>query len=190
MIGLLVASITAIAPLTTTTILPCDGIRQIEAATTDRPIAFATLREVGKKQVIVRNSAGQNIQREVPVTTVKALSGFASCRFVYSGQVDLACYVGTTLADTDADAIAAKLISTAERVGQCLTNRDVTRVESELGSTPSIGFGGGSRQPFWQISMVPTQADPSRIQPELLVLGPAPMSEPPRARVKAKSRKR
>jgi hypothetical protein len=78
----------------------------------------------------------------------------------------------------------------AENVGNCLTNRDLVRSDSEPGSTPSVNFGGGARQPFWQISMVPTRSDPSRIQPEVIVLGPAPVAVPPRAAPKRKRKAR
>jgi hypothetical protein len=80
------------------------------------------------------------------------------------------------LADTQTDEISAKLSATADAVGNCLTNRALVRGNSEEGSTPSIHFSGGARQPFWQVSMVPSLADPSRIQPEILILGPAPVA--------------
>jgi hypothetical protein len=170
--------------------LPCEGIRVIEASTADQPLPFASLREQAKVMTTVRSATGQRVQREVNVTNVRSLAGFSSCRFVYTAQIDLACYIGTTLSETDTDAIAAKLISTAESVGHCLTNRSLVRSESEPGSTPSINFGAGPRQQFWQISMVPTDADPSRIQPEILVLGPAPVTTPQRPAPRARRKKR
>lgn len=188
MISILAISTAAVAPLTTSTILPCDGIRLIEATISDRPLPFASLREQGKTLAYVPNAAGQRVQQEVPVTNVKTIAGFARCRFVYTAQIDLACYVGATLADTDTDAIAAKLVSTADSLGSCLTNSNLVRAESEPGSTPSISFGGGARQPFWQVSMVPTSDDPSRVQPEILVLGPAPIAASPVRIARSKSK--
>lgn len=193
MIGLLVSLTTAATPIPTTTALPCDGIRTIERAVTDRPLPFASLREQGKTLAYVRNEQGQRVQREVPVTNVKAISGFSRCRFVYNAQIDLACYVGATLGDDDQAAILAKLTSTAENVGSCLTNNKLMRTESEAGSTPSIGFGGGPTQPFWQISMVPVEDDRTRVQPEVLILGPVPVTpvqKPVRATPKAKRKAR
>jgi hypothetical protein len=191
--ALLVLSTAATAPVVTTGALPCDGIRMIEAATKDRPRAFASLREQGKTLAFVRNAAGQRVQREVTVTNVKAISGFSSCRFVYSANIDLACYVGTTFADSDEATISTKLTSTAENIGNCLTNSALVRSESEAGSTPSVTFGAGPNQPFWQISMVPSGEDSSRIQPEILVLGPTvaePVPRAPRARAKARRKTR
>jgi hypothetical protein len=191
MIDWLLLSTIGVSALPPNSDFPCEGIRTIEAATNDRPRSFASLREQGKEISTVRTATGQRVQREVSVTNVKALSGFSDCRFVYSvAQIDLACYLGSTLGENETDAIAAKLISTAESVGHCLTNRALARSESEPGSTPSIHFGAGARNPFWQISMVPTRADPSRIQPEVLVLGPSPSAISPRAVPKAKRKKR
>ena len=102
---------------------PCEGIRTIESSISDRPRPFASLREQSKEMTTVRDANGRRVQREVSVTTVKALAGFTNCTFIYSTQIDLACYIGNTLGETETVAIAAKLISTAESVGHCLTNR-------------------------------------------------------------------
>lgn len=191
MLSFLVLSASIAAPITTSATLPCDGVRVIEQSTRDRPLAFNTLRQPTKQMVMERNSAGRRVQREITVDTVKPIAGFARCRFVYSAQIDLACYVGTTLPDTDEEAIAAMLIATAESVGNCLPNNSLVRSQSEEGSTPSINFGGGSRQSFWQISMVPTSEDRARIQPEVLILGPAIVApRPPVQRPVAKSKAR
>lgn len=181
MIGLLLLSTTADAPITMSATLPCEGIRAIERATIDRPLPFASLREQGKTLAFVRNETGQRVQREVATTIVKGLAGFSRCRFVYSAQIDLACYIGSTLPDSDSQAIAEKLNATADSVGNCLTNRNLSRSDAEPGSTPSVSFGGGARQPFWQVSMVPVAEDLSRVQPEVLILGPAPVAPPARS---------
>jgi hypothetical protein len=193
MIGLFALSTASVAPLGTTAFAPCDGIRQIEVASINRPVAFANLREQGQRLAIVRNAAGVREERQVPVTNVKSINGFARCRFVYTSQIDLACYMGPTLPDTEVEAISERLLATAESVGHCLTNPALVRSSSEVGSTPSVMFGGGSTQPFWQISMVPTQEDPTRIQAEVLVLGPAqrpPQPQPVRRMPKAKRKSR
>jgi hypothetical protein len=173
MIGLFVLSTASVAPLGATAFMPCDGVRLIEAASINRPIAFASLREPGQRLAVVRNATGVREERQVPVTNVKPINGFARCRFVYTSQIDLACYMGPTLPDTEVEAISERLLATAESVGHCLTNPALVRSSPEPGSTPSVMFGGGSTQPFWQISMVPTQEDPTRVQAEVLVLGPA-----------------
>jgi hypothetical protein len=197
MFGLLVLSTTAIAPLPSSAVLPCDGIRLIEVAVSDRPLPFASLREQGKTMAYVRDASGQRVRREVPITNVKAISGFARCRFVYSSQIDFACYIGATLPVDDVEAVAGKLNSTSESVGHCLTNTNLVRKEAEEGSTPVVTFGAGARQPFWQVSMVPLDDDPTRVQPEVLVLGPAEVApvtrtttRPTKARPKAKRKTR
>jgi hypothetical protein len=130
------------------------------------------------------------------VTNVKPVAGFERCRFVYTSQIDLACYVGATIGDDDEEVRAARLVKVSENVGACLTNPALVRTPSEPGSTPSIGFSGGAGHPFWQVSIVPTEADPSRLQAEVLVLGPAPVvnpGQPPRpvrAAPRAKRKKR
>jgi hypothetical protein len=128
-----------------------------------------------------RRCASKTKQLLYSITNVKAIAGFSRCRFVYTAQIDLACYIGSTLGEADREAISAKLNETADSIGTCLTNNDLVRKDSEPGSTPSIGFGGGARQPYWQVSMVPVEDDPSRLQPELLVLGPAPVTQPARS---------
>ncbi len=193
MIGFLVFLTSATTPITSSTALPCEGIRTIERAAADRPLPFASLREQGKTLAYVRNEQGQRVQREVPVTNVKAIAGFSRCRFVYNSHIDLACYIGASIGEGDQAAISAKLATTAENVGSCLTNTKLMRTESEFGSTPSIGFGGGPTQPFWQISMVPVEEDQTRFQPEVLILGPAPatpVQKQVRAAPKAKRKAR
>lgn len=188
MLGLLLMSISGAAPDSAAATFPCEGIAMIEASTRDRPRAFGSLRQAGKEMATVRNAAGQRVQREIDVFNVKPLVGFSNCRYVYSGRIDLACYVGATLPESDAQSIAETLDSTAQSIGACLKNTDLLRSPSEPGSTPSISFGGGPTQSFWQISMVPSRADPSRIQPELLVLGPALVTPPPRVAKRPKSK--
>ena len=107
MLGLLVLSTASVAPLASTQALPCDGIRMVEASTLDRPRAFASLRQQGTTLAIVRNAAGRQVQQQVPVTNVKPINGFTRCRFVYSAaQIDLACYVGSTVSEADEAGIA------------------------------------------------------------------------------------
>jgi hypothetical protein len=190
MIGLLALSTAAVAPLTTNDAFPCEGIRMVEASTRDRPLAFSTLRQMDKAMATVRDATGKRVQREITVTNVKPIAGFSNCRFVYSAQIDLACYIGTTLPENDEAAIAAKLESISDSAGHCLTNKALVRSPSEPGSTPSITFGAGPTQSFWQISMVPTRADPSRIQPEVMVLGPSPFVTVARPTKSAAKKKR
>jgi hypothetical protein len=181
------------SPLPTVAPFPCDGISLIETASVERPVPFASLRQQGTKLAMVRNAAGQRVEQQVSVTNVKPLNGFARCRYVYTSQIDLACYVGSTIPDTETDAISQRLTKTADNVSQCLRNTALLRAESEAGSTPSVTFGGGSRQPFWQITMVPSEEDLSRFQAEVLILGPAPVAQaqrPPRAAPKAKRKSR
>jgi hypothetical protein len=190
MLSFLVLTAANVAHVSPNEMLPCEGIRIIEASTRDRPVAFSSLKVAAKESAYVRNAAGIRERREIDVTNVKALAGFSRCRFIYSATIDLACYIGTTLPDTDTTGIADKLSMTGESVGHCLTGTNLVRAESEVGSTPSILFGAGPRQSFWQISMVPSADDPSRIQPEVLVLGPAEVSPPPRPLRKATKAKR
>ena len=193
MIGLLVLSTASVAQLQSSPALPCDGIRLIEASTLDSPRAFTSLRQQGATLAMVRNAQGSRVQQQVPVTNVRPITGFARCRFIYTAsQIDLACYVGATLAEGDSQAIAAKLMSVAENIGQCLTNPAMVRFTSEEGSTPSISFGAGARHAFWQISMVRVDDDPLRVQPEVIVLGPsqvmATLRPSPKLTAKAKKR--
>jgi hypothetical protein len=181
MFGLFVFTAVAATPLTAAPALPCDGIRQIEASSVERPKPFASLREIGTIMVWGPNAAGQRVHQQRSVVNVKAISGFERCRFVYSAQIDLACYVASTIDREDEEARAQRLAKVAENVGACLSNTALVRSQSEEGSTPSINFGGGSTQPFWQISMVPTEEAPSRLQAEVLILGPTPVATPPRA---------
>jgi hypothetical protein len=180
MISMLFLTVATTTPAIQPGPIPCPSIAVIEASTNDMPSPFASLREQGKTTIMATNALGQRVPREVSITNVKAIPGFSRCRFVYSSQIDLACYVGTTLADSEIDAISRKLEAIGENVGQCLTNPNLVRAGAEAGSTPSVTFGGGPRHSFWQISMVPTQEDYSRVQPEILVLGPAMRPASPR----------
>lgn len=70
------------------------------------------------------------------------------------------------------------------------------RSGAEEGSSPVVTFGNGPRHPFWQISMVPIEGDPERVEAEVLVLGPAAVDAPPappprrpRAAAKAKAKR-
>jgi hypothetical protein len=180
MIAVLALSAAASAPLPASANLPCDGIRLIEAASIERPTPFASLRQQGTMRAMVRDEAGRRVERDVAVTNVKPINGFARCRFVYSSQIDLACYLPTTISGGDDAAFNARLAESADAIGQCLTNTSLQRRPSEEGSTPSVHFSGGSRQPFWQISVVPTEEDTSRLQTEVLILGPAEVAAPAR----------
>jgi hypothetical protein len=180
MIGFLVLTTVASTPLTTATDFTCDGIRQIEVASIERPTPFASLRETGTIMAWGRNASGQRVHQQRTTVNVKALSGFERCRFVYTSQIDLACYIGSTTSRDNQEVIMQRLTKVAENVGACLRNPALVRSPSEEGSTPSINFGGGREHPFWQISMVPTEEDPSLLQAEVLVLGPAPVAVPPR----------
>jgi hypothetical protein len=173
MLGFLMLTTATTIPLVGETELPCDGIRVIEAAAIEMPRPFASLRQQSTTMALIRNAAGQRVRQQVPVTIVKPINGFEHCRFVYNSQIDLACYVATTVSDEDADARANRLARVSDNVGACLRNTALVRTPSEEGSTPSIGFSGGRDQPFWQISMVPTEADRTRLQAEVLILGPA-----------------
>lgn len=191
MIGFLLLTTATAAPITAVTGFSCEGVAKIEAASVERPTPFASLREQTTRLGFVRNAAGQRVQQMVPVTNVKALGGFERCRFVYASQIDMACYVGATIPDTDTTAIADRLNKTAEYVGQCLKNSALLRSEGEEGSTPTITFGGGANHPFWQITMVPSDEDITRKQAEVLILGPAPVTRPIRpARTVAKTKRR
>lgn len=196
MMGFVMLSAVATTPVVAATELPCDGIRMIEAASLETPRPFASLRLQSTTLATVRNDAGQRVQREVPVTLVKPINGFERCRYVYTSQIDLACYVGTTISDEDADTRADRLAKVSDGVGACLTNAALLRTPSEEGSTPAVLFTGGPRHPFWQISIVPTEADRTRLQAEVLILGPAPrapVATPPRAKAtlpRAKRKKR
>jgi hypothetical protein len=178
MFGFVALTTAATMPLVSETELPCDSIRQIEAASTESPRPFASLRQQSTAMAMTRNEAGQRVQQQVPVTLVKPIGGFERCRFVYTSQIDLACYVGTTISDDDGDARAARLSKVSENVGACLRNPALMRVPSEESSTPSVGFSGGAGHPFWQISIVPTEADRTRLQAEVMVLGPAQRAQP------------
>ena len=165
----------------------------IEISTADRPRAFASLREQTRITINARDAGGQRFQRQTNTTVVKPIPGFARCRFVYTSYTDLACYLGTSLPDTDQEAISKRLEEIGDNLGQCLTNSNSKRAASEEGSTQSITYGGGARQPFWQISMVPTPEDISRLQPEIMVLGPATSTAPlatRRSAAKAKTKRK
>jgi hypothetical protein len=181
MFGFFVLTAVASTPLVAAPVLPCDGIRQIEAASVERPTPFASLREMGTILAWERTQSGQRVHQQRSVVNVKAISGFERCRFVYSSQIDLACYIASTIDRDEENARAQRLAKVAENIGACLSNAALVRAPSEEGSTPSINFGGGREQPFWQISMVPTEEDPSRLQAEVLILGPAIVATPPRA---------
>lgn len=117
MFSILALATTATTPLDTPAMLPCDGVRLIEASTSDRPVAFSALRKQEMVPSMVRNSAGERVQRMVPVTVVKPINGFARCRFVYNSQIDLACYTGTTLPRAQTETVASTLAGTAEAIG-------------------------------------------------------------------------
>jgi hypothetical protein len=194
MISMLALATAVTIPAETRTILPCDGVRVIEAATVDRPLPFATLRKQDQVLATVRDAQGQRVQRMVPVTNVKPINGFKRCRFVYTSQIDLACYVGGTYDRNQADVVAATLASTADALGQCLTNQNLARAGEEAGSSPVVTYSGGARQPFWQVSMVALEDDPGQVEAEILVLGPshlaAPAPPPLRGRTAPKAKRK
>jgi hypothetical protein len=189
MLEFLMLAVGVQGPLIATPPFPCDGVRLIEAASTQGPRPFASLREQVQTTVPRRNASGQTIQVQLPVTRVKTLSGFSRCRFVYTSQIDLACYGAQTERASEAEAVADMLAKTAESVGQCLGNTQLIRSTSEEGSTPAITYGGGPTQPFWQVSIVPLDTNPDLVQAEVLILPPVapprPASRPaPRAKRK------
>lgn len=193
MLSVLMLAIATTTPLTTAVTPICDGVRQIETAAGDRPLAFASLRETIKSIAIVRDAAGKRVEREVPVTQVKALAGFTRCRFVYSVHIDLACYIESSVAEDDSQSAASALLGAADSVGGCLTNPNLVRGESETGSSPTVTFGAGPDHPLWQISMVPVEGDFARVQPEVLILGPVQRPVPtlkPRKPVVAKAKRK
>ena len=196
MIEFLVLIAATNTPLELRTLLPCDGVKVIEAALEDRPLPFASLRQQSQVLATVRNAQGQRVQQLVPVTNVKPVNGFSNCRFVYTNQIDLACYVGTTYARSEADNISAALIQTASGLRQCLGNTKLAQANEEEGSSPVITFGAGPSEPFWQVSMVPLPADPDRVQPEVLILpsvsraNPATAVSRPRPKAKRTTKRR
>lgn len=170
MIDFIFLAVATATPLDSRISLPCDGIGVIEASLIDRPLPFNSLRQQDQIERVIRNAQGQRVRQMVPVTNVKPINGFVSCRFLYTAQIDLACYIGTTFARTDVENVAAALTATATGLRQCLTNTKLVQANEEPGSTAVVTFGAGASEPFWQVAMVPTQGDPDRVQPEILVL--------------------
>jgi hypothetical protein len=193
MISFLALVVAASPPVDTQPLIACDGVRVIEAATIDRPLPFASLRKQEQEMAIVRNGQGQRVQQLVPVTNVKPINGFTRCRFVYSSQIDLACYVGGPLERSQTELISARLAAASESIGQCISNQRLVRSAEEVGSTPVVTYGGGPREPFWQVAMVSVDGNPNLVEAEVLVLGPSHLSAPappPRAAPKAKRKRR
>ena len=162
----------------------CDGIAKIERATLDRPLAFKSLAATESRPTLVRNGQGVLIVENRPVTVVKPLEGLADCQFVYNATISLACYGAPVVDEADDAAIAQALSDFSDEVAKCLKNEKLARRSDDFGSTPSIAFAGGAKEPFYQMSMVPLPDVSDKRRPELLVLGPAELPPTPAAKAK------
>jgi hypothetical protein len=162
----------------------CDDVAKIEQATLDRPLAFKSLLATETRPTRVRNGQGVLTVENRPVTVVKPLEGLVDCRFVYNASVSLACYGAPVVDEADEAAVSQALADFSDEVAKCLKNEKLARRDDDFGSTASVAFSGGAKEPFYQISMVPLPDVANKRRPELLVLGPAEI--PPAPTVKAK----
>ena len=184
MFSLLMIAAIAESPTPYTPTVLCDGVAKIELATLDRPLAFKSLVATETRPTRVRNSQGVATVENRPVTVVKPLEGLTDCRFVYNASISLACYGAPVVDDADEAAIAQALADFSDEVAKCLKNEKLVRLSDNFGSTPSVAFSGGAKEPFYQISMVPLPDISNKSRPELLVLGPAEVPPAPAAKVK------
>lgn len=161
----------------------CDGIAKIEAATLDRPRAFKSLVATENRPARVRDKEGKWVVQSVPTTIVKPLDGLQDCRFVYNSSISLACYGASVVDEADEAAVSAALTDFSDEVAKCLKNEKLTRSNDDFGSTASVAFSGGAKEPFYQISMVPMPDVSGKRRPELLILGPAELPPVPAAAV-------
>jgi len=161
----------------------CDDVAKIEQATLDRPLAFKSLLATETRPTRVRNGQGVLTVENRPVTVVKPLEGLTDCRFVYNASMSLACYGAPVVDEADEAAVSQALADFSDEVAKCLKNEKLAR-RDDYGSTASVAFSGGAKEPFYQISMVPLPDVANKRRPELLVLGPAEI--PPAPAVKAK----
>ena len=162
----------------------CDGVAKIELATLDRPLAFKSLVATETRPTRVRNSQGVSTVENRPVTVVKPLEGLTDCRFVYNASISLACYGAPVVDEADEAAVAQSLADFSDEVAKCLKNEKLVRRSDDFGSTASVAFSGGAKEPFYQISMVPLPDVSNKRRPELLVLGPAEVPPAPAAKAK------
>jgi hypothetical protein len=162
----------------------CDGIAKIEQATLDRPLAFKSLVATESRPTRVRNGQGVLTFENRPVSVVKPLEGLVDCRFVYNASISLACYAAPVVDEVDEAAVAQALADFSDEVAKCLKNEKLARRNDDFGSTASVAFSGGAKEPFYQISMVPLADVSNKRRPELLVLGPAEVPPVPAAKAK------
>jgi hypothetical protein len=162
----------------------CDGIAKIELATLDRPLAFKSLVATETRPTRVRNREGVLTVENRAVTVVKPLEGLVDCRFVYNASISLACYAAPVVDEADESALEKALDDFSDEVAKCLKNEKLTRRSDDFGSTPSIAFAGGAKEPFYQISMVVLPDVSDKRRPELLVLGPAELPPAPAAKAR------
>ena len=162
----------------------CDGVAKIELATLDRPLAFKSLVATETRPTRVRNSQGVATVENRPVTLVKPLEGLTDCRFVYNASISLACYGAPVVDEADEAAVAQALADFSDEVAKCLKNEKLARHNDDFGSTASVAFSGGAKEPFYQISMVPLPDVANKRRPELLVLGPAEVPQAPVVKAK------
>jgi hypothetical protein len=162
----------------------CDGVAKIELATLDRPLAFKSLVATETRPTRVRNSQGVSTVENRPLTVVKPLEGLTDCRFVYNTSISLACYGAPVVDEADEAEVAQALADFSDEVAKCLKNEKLARRSDDFGSTASVAFSGGAKEPFYQISMVPLPDVSNKRRPELLVLGPAEV--PPALAAKSK----
>lgn len=162
----------------------CDGVAKIELATLEQPLAFKSLVATESRPTRVRNSQGVFTVENRPVTVVKALEGLTDCRFVYNASISLACYGAPVVDEADEAAVAQSLADFSDEVAKCLKNEKLMRRSDDFGSTASVAFSGGAKEPFYQISMVPLPDVSNKRRPELLVLGPAEVPPEPAAKAK------
>jgi hypothetical protein len=162
----------------------CDGVAKIELATLDRPLAFKSLVATETRPTRVRNSQGVSTVENRPVTVVKPLEGLTDCRFVYNASISLACYGAPVVDEADEAAVAQSLADFSDEIAKCLKNEKLVRRSDDFGSTASVAFSGGAKEPFYQISMVPMPDVENKRRPELLVLGPAEVPPAPAAKAK------
>jgi hypothetical protein len=168
----------------------CDGIAKIELATLDKPLAFKSLVATEIRPTRVRNGQGVLTVENRPVTVVKPLQGLTDCSFVYNASISLACYGAPVVDDTDEAAVSKALSDFSDEVAKCLKNEKLARRSDDFGSTASVAFSGGAKEPFYQISMVPLPDVSNKRRPELLVLGPAEVAREPAAKKKSATPKK
>jgi hypothetical protein len=162
----------------------CNGIAKIEQATLDRPLAFKSLVATESRPTRVRNGQGVLTVENRPVSVVKPLEGLVDCRFVYNASISLACYAAPVVDEVDEAAVAQALADFSDEVAKCLKNEKLARRNDDFGSTASVAFSGGAKEPFYQISMVPLADVSNKRRPELLVLGPAEVPPVPAAKAR------